>query len=346
MKARLEEPLSSGRCVLLIATIVRSSPQALPFETVDASSSYGHLAGLCAERGYDLCVTHYDNCSGSKVLAWAWQNGSWHLTNLPLAKISLCYADLPDSFPGAKAFRRALESRSIPVVNALRLSDLLTDKLATHDFFEEHVPLTLRVDLPDLVDRLRDRRLHPDLSTGKLFLKPRYGERGKGLYVTDLAGLPGHPALGYADYILQAFLETRDGIPELGIHCRHDLRLIVCDGQVVLAFVRLPTGESLVSNCSQGGREVPLSVRRLPARIIRFACSVDARLQPFGPRLYSLDLGIGRTGKIWIYELNTMPGIVWDDLLPANKPLHQKMHRILANWLGSAWNRTHGLRAV
>ncbi len=319
---------------LLIATIVRRSRHALPFESREENASYAHLAELCAERGIDLHLAHYDNLtSEASALAWAWQDGSWQVVDLPLAELSLCYADLPENFPGARAFRRALEKHPITIVNDLRLSDLLTDKLATHELFADQVPLTLSTDEPDLVDRLRAMPFHSDLSADKVFLKPRFGERGRGIYVTDLDGLADHPALRETDYILQYFLETRSGIPELGIHERHDLRLILCDGEIVLAFARMPKAGSYVSNCSQGGREVPLAVRDLPERVTRFAASVDDRLRHFGPRLYSLDLGIGLSGKIWIYELNTMPGIVWDDEVPENKTLHTTMHRVVAGWL-------------
>ena len=336
---RFQEPRQAA---LLIATIVRCSPHPLPFVKDEENASYGHLAALCADRGLDLHLTHHDNLSGgaedgqAKALAWGWRGGAWQRMDLPLAGISLCYADLPPNFSGAEAFRRALESHPIRIVNALKLSDLLTDKLATFQLFKEDVPLTWSADAPDLTSRVRAARHHPDLSVDKLFLKPRFGERGRGIYVTGLEGLDEHPARLFQDYIVQSFLETGSGIPELGIHERHDLRLIVRNGEIVLAFARMPAAASYVSNCSQGGREMPLAIANLPDFVVRFAADIDARLCHFGPRLYSLDLGIGHSRKIWIYELNTMPGIVWDDKLPENKPLHLNMHRILADWLSAA----------
>ena len=326
-----------GDKALLIATIVRRSRHPLPFESPEENASYGHLAELCAGHGIELYVAHYDNLTAEGIaLAWAWRQGSWQMVDLPLAELSLCYADLPQNFAGAHAFRQALEEHPITIVNDLRLSDLLTDKLATYEFFGGHVPLTWGTDESERVDRLRSVRPHPDLSADKLFLKPRFGERGRGIYVTDLDGLAGHPALRQTDYIVQCFLETGCGIPELGIRGRHDLRLILCDGEIVLAFARMPAAGSYVSNCSLGGREMLLATKDLPARVKRFAAGVDDRLRHFGPRLYSLDLGIGLSGKIWIYELNTMPGIVWDDDLPENKMLHTAMHRIVADWLERA----------
>ena len=226
--------------------------------------------------------------------------------------------------------------QAIPVLNAFGLSDLLTDKLATHDHFEDLVPLTWSTETPDLVERLQAVRLHSDLSAEKLVLKPRFGERGRGIDFTQLHRLAESTALPHEDYILQAFLETCSGIPELDIEGRHDVRLILRDGEIALAFARLPASGSFISNCSQGGREIPLCVDDLQGRITDFAAVVDAQLSHFGSRLYSLDLGIGRSGKIWIYELNTMPGIVWDRRRSENMPLHREMHRTVADWLSTA----------
>ena len=342
-------PQEPRQTLLLIATIVRNSWHTLPFAHRDAIDSYGNLATLCADRGIALHLAHYENLRGNgEALTWAWEDGAWRPTILPLREVSLCYADLPQNFPQAGAFRQALEPHPITVVNALRLSDLLTDKLATHREFEDQIPLTWSADTPHLVERLKAVQLHSDLSMDRLVLKPRFGERGRGIHVTNLDDLPTHPALKLPGYILQPFLETDSGIPELGIHGRHDLRLILRNGEIVLAFARLPAEASYVSNCSQGGREVPLAVADLPGRIVGFAADIDTRLSAFGPRLYSLDLGVGRSGKLWIYELNTMPGIVWDRKTPENHVLHERMHRIVADWLDSssrsdAWSTTVAL---
>ena len=325
------------RGVLLIATIVRRAPHALPLAEEAQNASYAHLAALCARRGIDLYLTHHDNLAGAtRALAWAWRDGAWQCEGVPLSEMALCYADLPENFSGARDFRRALAVHPITLVNDLRLSDLLTDKLATYQRFPDHVPPTWIADEPGLDDRLRGLRLHHDLDVDRIVLKPRYGERGRGIFVIEADHLLTHPALGSSNYVAQAFLETGSGIPALGLRGRHDLRLIVRHGEIVLAFARLPAAGSYIANCSAGGHEIPLDVADLPVDAVRLAAAVDARLSAFGPRLYSLDLGVGQSGKFWIYELNTMPGIVWDEALPVNKAMHATMHQIVADWLDAA----------
>lgn len=333
------------RTVLLIATIVRQQLRPTPFDDGATGDSYAHLAALCAEGGLGLLLTHHANLrSPTTALAWRWhgaptaqgQAPGWRALECSLAEVDLAYADLPQNFPEALAFKEALIAHKVPVINDLRLSDQLTDKALTYELFPEHVPTTWCTAEPDLKRRLRSVAIHPDLDLERLVLKPRFGERGRGISWTDPRGLPAHPDAARPDFIVQPFLETNGGIPELGIRDRHDLRLILCDGTIELCFARIPKAGSYVSNCSQGGREVCIDPDQLPARVKDFAARIDARLHEFGPRLYSLDLGIGRSGKIWIYELNTMPGIVWDDAVPENRPLHEAMHRVLARWMAAA----------
>ena len=316
---------------LLIPTIASHSRQATPFDHADENNSYANLAALCAECGVDLHVTHFENLtSGTEGFAWNWKNSSWQLVGCPIPQLSLCYADLPQDFPKAIELQQALHAHPVTVVNALQLSDLLTDKLATYDLFSEHVPLTLNANDPDLLARLRGADCHPDLSIQNIFMKPRFGERGRGIYVTDLDDLAAHQAIRRMDYIVQPFLETNAGVPELDITGRHDLRMIICDGHIVLTYASMPAEGSYVSRCSH---EIEIDMKQLPERLVDFATMVDDHLCHYGSRLYALDIGIGRSGKIWIYELNTMPGIVWDEKIPESKALFGKMQRILARWL-------------
>ncbi len=331
---------------LLIATIVNRSRRPEPFETADENSSYANLAELLAGFGIDLHLAHYANLlPDGRVLAWHRRGSSWRAVDCRIDELSICYADLPMNFPDAMELKQALADHPLAIVNDLRLSDLFTDKLATYDFLPTLIPTTWDAGEPGVSGRLRDEHLHSDLSVRKIFLKPRHGERGRGILVTDPKGLADQPQAGRPDYIIQPFLETGAGIPELGISGRHDLRLIICDGDIVLAFARVAASGSYLCGYAQGGREMRFDVNRLPARLVEFAWMVDAKLLPFGPRLYSLDIGVGRSGKIWIYELNTMPGIVWNQGDEESRALHGGMHDLVARWLHRALGQGPGRSA-
>ena len=63
---------------------------------------------------------------------------------------------------------------------------------------------------------------------------------------------------------------------------------------------------------------------------------IDETLRQYGPRLYSVDAGVGRSGKIWLYELNTMPGIVWESENAPDQSRYKRVHKAVVEMLKTA----------
>lgn len=322
--------------VLLIVTIASRSQQRAPFDSANTNDAYAHLCSLCAEANMNLYITHFDNIlPDSTIFSWIYRDTAWELEELPISQFSLSYADLPPNETNANRLREMLIAHDVTIVNDLWISDALTDKVRTYELFPELIPAT--VDVADAVGmaRLRELSTHPDLSLEKLILKPRFGERGKGIEVIDFSDLTSTRVLNKQDYIIQPFLESDAGIPELNIQGRHDLRMLVNNGEIIQLFVRVPAPNSHISSYAAGGKIQHFEVAQLPEKFREVALAVDERLNHFVPRLYSVDVGFGRSGKIWIYELNTMPGIVWEEEHMADKPKYIRVHKAITNMLKS-----------
>ena len=114
------------------------------------------------------------------------------------------------------------------------------------------------------------------------------------------------------DYIVQPLMESDSGIPELNIPGRHDLRMLIYNGEVMDFFIRVASDNNFICNQSHGGKIAYYQLNELPERFSAIAQEVDQSLSEYMPRYYSIDVGVGRSGKIWVYELNTMPGVVWN----------------------------------
>lgn len=320
--------------VLLIVTIASRSRQMLPFHFDNENNSYAHLCSLCAAAGMNLYITHYDNVlPGSSVFSWIYQNDTWKLKNLDLSQVSLSYADLPPNEEKANVLRHILKKYHVRIVNDLQMSDCLTDKVLTYKMLSEFIPPTLDSNDPDVAIRLQEMPIHPDLSLEKLFLKPRFGERGKGIEIIDFSELVSASVLKKRQYIVQPLLESDAGIPELNIPGRHDLRLLLYNGEIIQFFARLPALHSYVSNKSHGGKLFYYDLHQLPEKFQALALRVDTRLQHYGPRFYSIDVGVGRSGKLWIYELNTMPGIVWEEGDVNDQTKNIEVHQVITEML-------------
>ncbi len=327
-------PMNGHTNVLLIVTLAAQTPQAKPFQKENENATYEHISGLCEKEGISLYISHFANAiNDSAVLAWRLLHGTWNLVELPASKITVSYADLPQNFAEANVLRDLLIKQGVFCVNNLRMSDTLTDKVMTYDLLPDFIPPTFDTSIPNLGTQLLAASNHPDLRTDKIILKPRYGERGKGIEVIDFSEVDSARVQKMEGYIVQPLMESNIGIPELNIEGRHDLRMLMHNNKIVQFFVRTPIGNSFVSNKGHGGKFIYFELEELPPRFRDLASIVDKRLSKYTPRFYSIDIGVGRSNKIWIYELNTMPGIVWEENderdIQKNKDLHEVVMQIL-----------------
>lgn len=299
--------------VLLIVTLASQTPQAKPFYKDNENATYEHISQLCEQQGINLFIAHFANTvNDSAVLSWGFQDGKWNMVELPASETSVAYADLPQNFPEANELRNLLVKHSVFCINHLEMSDTLTDKVLTYNLLPDLIPPTFNTSEQNLGTQLLDASNHPDLRTDKIILKPRYGERGKGIEVIDFLEVDSARVRNMEDYIVQPLLESDSGIPELGITGRHDLRMLLYNGEIMDFFIRVAPANNFICNQSHGGTIAYFHLHELPDRFREVAHEVDCSLSRYMPRYYSVDVGVGRSGKLWVYELNTMPGVVWN----------------------------------
>lgn len=318
---------SDSAKVLAITTLTSSTPQPKPFHKENENDTYAHISQLCEQEGIQLYIAHYANTvNESAVLCWTLKNGSWEMLELPASEITVSYADLPQNFSEANELRNLLERHGVFCINNLKMSDALTDKVLTYDLLPDLIPPTFDTSESALSNKLTDASKHPDLRTDKIILKPRYGERGKGIEVISLEEADSERVRNMEDYIVQPLMESDSGISELGIPNRHDLRMLIYNGEIMDFFVRVAPSETFICNQSHGGTIAYFRLDELPERFRAVAQEVDQSLKNYMPRYYSVDVGVGRSGKIWVYELNTMPGVVWN-AAGTDKERYYGMHK-------------------
>ena len=113
------------------------------------------------------------------------------------------------------------------------------------------------------------------------------------------------------------------------------MRMLVYNGNIIQLFVRVPAPDYYISSYASGGKILHYDIQQVPGRCREVALRIDERLNHHIPRLYSIDVGIGRSGKVWLYELNTMPGIVWEEENAADKTKYMHVHRKITEMLAS-----------
>lgn len=186
------------------------------------------------------------------------------------------------------------------MVNNQALHDLCWSKEKTYEVLGDFHPKTIEVkNVAELKDALGK------MPGDKVALKELTGSSGKGVFVgqkteATTTGLQ-FPLL------VQEFIETSAGVPGI-TNKRHDVRVVLANGELIAATLRTPPEGGLKSNIGYGGENRLLNVTDLPAELLAICKKIDKRLQPYGIfRLYSVDFGLTPNG--WrMFEANSTPG--------------------------------------
>lgn len=286
------------------------------YEKDKFNQSYAYFIEQGRTKGLDIVIAHFsDYKDGSVNNGWTRENGVWRKTGE--LSIEFMYDKFPAKTDDTKAIKRDLQDRGVGVLNHPNFEAMLKDKQANYEAFSEVIPYTASVngsldEMVAVIEGMRNESLHEDLDTSKVFVKPRLGFGGKKIVVVNGEDYSGLSEIENEDYIIQPFLESARGIPELGIKGRHDFRVIAVNGDNKIAYVRLPPKEGLISNESYGGDIKYFEVTDVPKDFVDVMGSVDTKINQFDPRIYSSDMARGKSGKVWVYEMNGKPGQVWN----------------------------------
>lgn len=109
-------------------------------------------------------------------------------------------------------------------------------------------------------------------------------------------------------FLLQKFIDSSRGIPGI-VHGPHDLRMIFIDEEFIYAYVRTPKAGEFRANVAKGGSMFLVEKERLPQALAPLIENVQRVFRRFSPKIYTIDCMFDRTGRPWIIELNTMPGL-------------------------------------
>jgi len=195
-------------------------------------------------------------------------------------------------------------NKKIKIINNPGFNKLCWDKVQTYDYFSELVPRTFAVSNIN-----EAKEILPMIGTETVVLKPRYGIMGK-----DIQFLKKNKIKEVKkDYIVQEFIDSSKGIKELDIQGVHDLRIVIINGEIHHSYVRVAEPRSLFANCAKGGKKVFLKKEQIPDKILDIVKEVDSRFQRYLPRIYSIDFVYDKNGKIWIAELESIPGFAYYD---------------------------------
>lgn len=196
------------------------------------------------------------------------------------------------------------ENISHKTLNSRNFKALCYDKNIMYDYFKEFMPKSFRVISRE--DFLKKLSLFKEEEL--VVLKPASGLGGKGIFIDVPKNLANLNKGLKKEYVLQEFVDTSCGITDI-VQGKHDFRVVIVGGKIVLAHVRTPKAGSLLANASQGGTIKEVSLEKIPENILDVVRKVQNKIdKKFDFPIYSVDFGISCEGKPYVFELNDQIG--------------------------------------
>lgn len=184
----------------------------------------------------------------------------------------------------------ALERLGVPVWNRAGAIERCVDKSATGFLLG-----VAGVPTPDawVVEGLDAARTVVRNHGGTLVAKPLFGAQGRGLCLVETeADLPAAEEMGGVYYLQRRVMAAGEGF--------HDHRLLVVDGALAGAMTR--RSQDWVTNMRRGARAEALAPgEEMLSLAVRAAAAVGADCA-------GVDLLRDRAGRLWVLEVNSMPG--------------------------------------
>jgi glutathione synthase/RimK-type ligase-like ATP-grasp enzyme len=259
---------------------------------------YLRLLELMSEAGWEVYILTRKTYHGNGVFegGWLFNKGKFILVKNRL-KIDLIYDRTGGiDFP--------LPNDDLGVINDREFKILAWDKWETSKIIGKYMPQTI------LVKERKDlAKVLSEIKSDTVVLKPTNGLKGIGIYIGPKNGaMEFEFSKKYPQYIAQEFIDTDGGIPGV-TDGMHDLRIVIVNGTPVWCHVRVPADGSLLANAAQGGNLTEVNYQNVPDNIKDIVSEVSKIFTgKFSNPIYSLDFGIGKDGKPYVFEVNDQMG--------------------------------------
>lgn len=260
---------------------------------------YLRFLQLCQQKGWQVYVLTKKTYNGDGLFkgSWLYQNNEFVLSKKPV-KMDLVYdrtagLDFPPENTGGMII---VDRRDFKVMSC--------DKYQTYLEIGQYMPPTYWVGKKENLKLTLEK-----IKTKWVVLKPFNALKGIGIYIG-----PKNKALNfqfsdkYPLYIAQEFIDTSGGI--LGIvNGKHDLRIVVVNGEVVWCHVRTPPKGEFLANVARGGSITEIDYeRQAPESIKKIVADIAPQFyKKYNNPVYCFDFGMSKKGPK-IFEINDTMG--------------------------------------
>lgn len=291
-----------------------------PFYSESHNIGYAAIFERSSEMNVPVLLAHDGDYFHGKVrAAWYYGHGKWHKGGEQT--IYGIYDKFQSSTPWGRQILADAASRGIPIFNDPMLSLVVDDKLLSYVNFSDTMPYTAyfnkgNSDIQKVIYDFQDQcKAYGYGDIASFVCKPQTGHAAKNVFRFDQNNIMDIFNIPNGEYVLQPFIESIEGIPDAGIKGRHDLRLILANGDFVTSFVRQPKKHhDFISNYFDAKEMIYFHREAdVPKGFLEVAQRMDQKFAHIRPRLLSYDLVRDQnTGRILCFEMNARPGVMFD----------------------------------
>jgi glutathione synthase/RimK-type ligase-like ATP-grasp enzyme len=232
--------------------------------------------------------------------AWHWDGDNWTLAHSITPDVIYDKAAVnAETTPAKDALLKHYPMINHPAFS-LHAGSKLQVSRAFKEFAKPYFRATSREDLINILAQLPDTLV---------VAKPERGNSGEGILIAEKAEILERVAF---PILVQEFIDSSNGIPGV-MKGLHDLRIIYCNESLVYAYYRTPRAGGYLANVAQGGKQTMIAEEDIPNSVWPIVHAVQSHYEKFSPKIYTIDLMFDPTGRPWIVELNTMPGLYPDE---------------------------------
>tara|TARA_Y100000310_G_scaffold342504_1_gene446044 strand:+ start:1553 stop:2509 length:957 start_codon:yes stop_codon:yes gene_type:complete len=267
-----------------------------PLRTDVLNGTYADFIKNARDVGAEVFIapfSHYKDGVLTKAVTF---NGSWKIhENI---KIQVVLDKFP-FIPETQKLRNSIHEE-LSIVNSPDFEKFCKDKLNTYTSFPDFVPTTLLVnDVKEYEDNLKH------ISSDKVVIKPRYGLDGIGVSIINKDDKGHHIT---PNTIIMDWVDTSQGSKSFGANSIYDVRCVLVNGEIDHAMVR-SNDKGYLTNYYQGGKVLFIDNEDIPVNILELVKEIDEKIAHFNPRIYTADFMVDKSGKAWLIEMNSKPGL-------------------------------------
>jgi len=295
---------------------------AKPFANKEYQYSYEYFYTLCKESGiqmYRASYEWYDYENHIFKHAWVYEGEGANWKKVDNITPDLVYDKTKASLE--VYHKKELIGQHYPFINDQTFTRIIDDKFVTGMILQKWSKQSWLVNNSAELENIL-----PNIKTSKVVIKPLSESGGANVQVLFKEKALEEAVINKPN-LVQEFINSSHGVPGVSDKI-HDLRVVMVNDKIIYSYIREPKEGSFLANLAQGGSLIIVPKDKLPESIPPIIAAVSELFSSFSPRIYSIDFMFDETGRPWIVELNSMPGLFFT---PEEKPYMIEMYKELLN---------------